>query len=76
MSELNPDMLCHFCGVFCCPHGAQHVKGNKVTCLSCNASPPENYCLPVYEGKYEPDSDVYTLVCKSCHDKYIFTLGK
>jgi hypothetical protein len=66
MSEYH----CKICDVFICPHGSLSIRGKTITCITCNMSPPERFCLPFYEGKVDFESDVFAPVCKACHDKH------
>lgn len=63
-------MNCRICDVGLCLHGMTLIKGNTVTCLRCNMSPPESYCLPFYEGKVNFESHVSSPVCKACSILY------
>ncbi len=70
-------MECAFCEKEICGHSFLLIatgseEGVKVTCTSCGAvginEEPPLYCLPTYEGEYDPESTCYSTVCRSCHD--------
>ena len=61
------DDLCFCCQVVLCRHGHYLVSNGKATCRHCNQD-LAMYCLPTHEGKVDFNSDVYSSVCRRCHD--------
>ena len=71
-------MNCAMCEKLLCCHGSNTVCGPMWKCSKCGAiginGPPPLYCLPTYEGKVTAASDVFSTVCKECHDKGVKNL--
>lgn len=71
-------MICCVCGMDLCLHPIVLVHGFSYTpmheCLCCGAvgfgKMPHGYCLPMYDGEVDFNSDVYGPVCRECHDSY------
>jgi len=68
-------MKCAFCETEICRHGSLSVSADVVTCSACGAvacrRQPPVYCLPTYEGRVCWESDVFSTVCKKCHDSAV-----
>ena len=71
-------MNCAICEKPFCRHGSNTVSGPVWRCTHCGAiginGPSPTHCLPMYEGKVMIESDVFSSVCKECHDKEIKNL--
>lgn len=74
-------MRCAICEKELCGHGIVHVHGFALDsmneCIFCGAVDfgrrPGQYCLPIYEGRVDFNSDVFGTVCQECHDRYCTT---
>jgi hypothetical protein len=60
---------CTICNKDICNHGFFRIKDGKAYCFYCKSTDLSLYCLPMYEGKVDFSSDVFSHVCKECHEK-------
>jgi len=71
-------MNCAICEALICCHGTHTVSSQIWKCAGCGSiginGPASIYCLPIHEGKVMALTDVFSSVCKECHDREIENL--
>lgn len=66
-------MQCAICSGSICTHGIIHIIGDKLKCIECGKvginQKPAVLSLPIYQGKLNRGSNVWSPVCDPCYNK-------